>query len=74
MAWVGQSRAAARTVSSDEPFGSSTIAMLSSSSWNAPGAAYTQLPEPMHKSRSISTSMATSQSYALARRPIEADG
>ena len=36
--------------------GSTTIAMPSSSRSNAPGASYTQLPEPMHTSRSISTS------------------
>ena len=56
IAWVGHFCAAAMTSSSGEAAGSTTNAMLSSSRSNTPGASYTQFPEPMHTSRSISTS------------------
>ena len=56
MAWVGHLRAAATTVSSGEAAGSTTNATESSSRSKTPGASYTQFPEPMHTSRSISTS------------------
>ena len=44
------------------PVGSTTIAMPSSSRSNTPGAQNEQLPEPMHASRSIVMSSATSTS------------
>ena len=53
MAWVGHWRAAATIASSGEAAGSTTRAMESSSSSKTPGAANTQLPDPMHASRSI---------------------
>ena len=48
MAWVGHFSAAAMTLSAGTPAGSTTTATLSSSRSNAPGASYTQFPEPMH--------------------------
>lgn len=55
MARLGHRAAAVRTLSSGAAAGSTTTAMPSSSSSKAPGAWNTQLPEPMHTSRSIST-------------------
>ena len=55
MACVGHFCAAAMTSSSGAPLGSTTNATPSSSRSKAPGAAKTQLPDPMQTSRSIST-------------------
>ena len=56
IAWVGHFCAAATTLSSGEAAASTTNATESSSRSNTPGASYTQFPDPMHRSRSISTS------------------
>ncbi len=58
MACVGHFRAAATTLSSDEAVGSTTKAMESSSKSKTCGTSPTQFPDPMHTSRSISTSSA----------------
>ena len=56
MAWVGHWRAAVTTASAGEASGSTTRATESSSSSKTPGAANTQLPDPMQASRSMSIS------------------
>lgn len=63
IALAGQFRAADTIVSSGAADTSATAAMPSSSSSNTPTASQTQLPDPMHASRSISTSMATVRVY-----------
>ena len=61
MAWVGHWRAAVTIASSGAASGSTTRATESSSSSKTPGAANTQLPDPMHTSRSMSISIPTAR-------------